>query len=112
MTAFEDAADNQLWIASLAGLVRFDAAGGSVTPIDTVVGRQDAIGDRPVTSLELDHRGALWIGTMGAGLKVLTTTGHIESIPVQPGDPRSLGAVVDSPNRAAARSGSVRSAAA
>ena len=92
ITAFEDAPDNRLWIASLAGLVRFDAASGAVTPIDTVVGRQNAIGDRPVTSLELDHRGALWIGTMGGGLKVLTPDGHIESIPAQPGDPRSLSA--------------------
>ena len=45
---------------------------------------------RPVTSLELDRRGALWIGTMGGGLQVLTPDGRIESIPVQPGDPRSL----------------------
>ncbi len=45
ITAFADAPDNQLWIASLAGLVRFDAATGAVTPIDTVVGRQNAIGD-------------------------------------------------------------------
>jgi signal transduction histidine kinase/CheY-like chemotaxis protein/HPt (histidine-containing phosphotransfer) domain-containing protein/sugar lactone lactonase YvrE len=90
VTAFEDAPDNQLWIASLAGLVRFDAASGSVTPIDAVVGRQNAIGDRPVTSLELDQRGALWIGTMGAGLKVLTADGRIESIAAQPGDARSL----------------------
>src|SRR5688572_33226874 len=59
VTAFADAADNQLWIASLAGLVRFDAGTGSATPIDTLVGRRDALGDRPVTSLRQDRRGAL-----------------------------------------------------
>ena len=90
ITAFADAPDNQLWIASLAGLVRFDAATGAVTPIDTLVGRRNSIGNRPVTSLRYDRRGALWIGTMGGGLKVLTPDGAIESIPVEAGDPRSL----------------------
>jgi signal transduction histidine kinase/ligand-binding sensor domain-containing protein/CheY-like chemotaxis protein/HPt (histidine-containing phosphotransfer) domain-containing protein len=90
VTAFADAPDNQLWIASLAGLVRFDTATGARTTIDALVGRKNAIGDRPVTSLRNDRRGALWIGTMGGGLKVLTPDGRIDSIPVQPGDPRSL----------------------
>ena len=93
VTAFADAPDNQLWIASLAaGLVRFDAATGIATPLDTLVGRQNAVGDAPVTSLRLDRRGALWIGTMGNGLKVLGQDGRIESIPVQPGDAGSLSA--------------------
>ncbi|HET7609167.1 MAG TPA: ATP-binding protein, partial [Gammaproteobacteria bacterium] len=91
ITAFADAPDNQLWIASLAGLVRFDTAAATVTTIDALVGRKNAIGDRPVTSLRHDRRGALWIGTMGGGLKVLMPDGRIESIPVEPGDPRSLG---------------------
>jgi signal transduction histidine kinase/ligand-binding sensor domain-containing protein/DNA-binding NarL/FixJ family response regulator len=92
VTAFADAPDNQLWIASLGGLVRFDAATTTLVTIDDLVGRQDAIGDRPVTSLELDRRGALWIGTMGGGLKVLSPDGRIETIPAQAGDPRSLSA--------------------
>jgi len=90
ITAFADAPDNQLWIASLAGLMRFDPLTGAVTPIDTVVGRRNAIGDKPVTSLELDRRGGLWIGTMGGGLKVLMADGSIEAISAQPGDPHSL----------------------
>jgi len=48
VTAFADAPDNQLWIASLAaGLVRFDTATGIATPLDTLVGRQNAVGDAP-----------------------------------------------------------------
>ena len=90
ITAFADAPDNQLWIASLAGLVRFDPETGAATAVDAIVGRQNVLGDRPVTSLRLDRRGALWIGTMGGGLKVLTPAGQLESIPVGAGDPRSL----------------------
>src|SRR5260221_10403824 len=91
VTAFADAPDNNVWIASLAaGLVRFDAATGVATPLAKLVGRENPIGDAPVTSLRLDRRGALWIGTMGRGLKVLTPDGRIESIPVRRGDSHSL----------------------
>jgi signal transduction histidine kinase/ligand-binding sensor domain-containing protein/CheY-like chemotaxis protein len=90
--AFADAPDNKVWIASLNGLVLFDAATAVATPIDALVGRDDALGDERVTSLEVDHRGALWIGTMGSGLKSLTPDGRIESIPVQAGDAASLSA--------------------
>jgi signal transduction histidine kinase/ligand-binding sensor domain-containing protein/CheY-like chemotaxis protein/HPt (histidine-containing phosphotransfer) domain-containing protein len=91
ITAFADAADNNVWIASLAaGLVRFDPATGVATPLDTLVGREAAVGDAPVTSLRQDRRGALWIGTMGGGLKVLTREAGVESIPVGAGDARSL----------------------
>src|SRR6185436_6264166 len=90
ITAFADASHDQLWIASLAGLVRFDMANGSVASFDSLVGRRHALGDRPVTSLRQDRRGALWIGTMGSGVKILTPNGVIKSIPVQPGGRRSL----------------------
>ena len=91
VTAFADAPDNNVWIASLAaGLVRFDAATGIATPLSKLVGRDNPLGDGPVTSLKQDRRGALWIGTIGHGLKVLTPDGRIESIPVRPGDSRSL----------------------
>ncbi|HEX5047604.1 MAG TPA: two-component regulator propeller domain-containing protein [Gammaproteobacteria bacterium] len=90
--AFADAPDNRVWIASLGGLVRFDAATGTATSLDAIVGRDNALGDNRVSSLRRDRRGALWIGTMGNGLKVLTPDGKIESIPVAPGDPHSLSA--------------------
>jgi signal transduction histidine kinase/ligand-binding sensor domain-containing protein/CheY-like chemotaxis protein/HPt (histidine-containing phosphotransfer) domain-containing protein len=92
VNAFADAPDNDVWIASLSGLFRFDAATGTGTSIDTLAGRENALGDERVMSLRQDRRGALWIGTMGSGLKVLERDGRIESIPVQPGDPRSLSA--------------------
>jgi signal transduction histidine kinase/ligand-binding sensor domain-containing protein/CheY-like chemotaxis protein/HPt (histidine-containing phosphotransfer) domain-containing protein len=92
VTAFADAPDNQLWIASLAGLVRFDPATGNAVPIDDIVGRPNALGDTPVASLRLDRRGTLWIGTMGSGLKLLAPNGRIETVPAEPGDARSLSA--------------------
>ena len=91
VTAFADAPDNNVWIASLAaGLVRFDAATGIATPLGKLVGRETPVIDAPVTSLKQDRRGALWIGTIGRGLKVLTPESRIESIPVKQGDSRSL----------------------
>jgi len=91
VTAFADAPDNNVWIASLAaGLVRFDAGSGIATPLSKLIGRENPIGDAPVTSLRQDGRGALWIGTMGRGLKVLTPNGQLESIPVRRGDSHSL----------------------
>ena len=73
------------------GLVRFDAATGAVTPIDTLVGRQNA-----------RRRGARDVAAAGSSRRAVDRhdgqraqessrrTGRIESIPVQPGDPRSL----------------------
>ncbi len=90
VTAFADAPEGGLWIASLAGLVRFDPATGMATPLDALVGRENALGSHPVASLWQDGRGALWIGTMGGGLKVLSEDGGMEAIPAQPADPDSL----------------------
>src|SRR6185312_14486915 len=85
VTAFADAPDNQVWVASFKGLVRFDAATGVATPLDAVVGRGNGLGDQPVTALRQDHRGTLWIGTITSGLKLLTPEGRLASIPVKPG---------------------------
>ena len=90
VTAFADAPEGDMWIASLAGLVRFDPATRTATPLDAIVGQENALGNSPVASLRQDDRGALWIGTMGNGLKVLTPGGSIESIPVEAGDAHSL----------------------
>jgi len=92
VTAFADAPDNDVWIASLDGLVRFDADTGTATSIDEVLGRRNVLGDQRAMSLRLDRLGNLWIGTMSGGLKKLTPSGRVESVPVQPGHPRSLSA--------------------
>jgi signal transduction histidine kinase/ligand-binding sensor domain-containing protein/CheY-like chemotaxis protein/HPt (histidine-containing phosphotransfer) domain-containing protein len=92
VTAFADAPDNKVWIASRGGgLVQLDDA-GKTTDIDVIVGRRNALGDTRVMSLRQDRRGTLWIGTMASGLSKLAPTGHLESIPVKPGDPRALSA--------------------
>jgi signal transduction histidine kinase/ligand-binding sensor domain-containing protein/CheY-like chemotaxis protein/HPt (histidine-containing phosphotransfer) domain-containing protein len=91
VTAFADASNNKVWIASLgSGLVRYDAESGEATDIDTIVGQRNALSDRRVMALREDRHGALWIGTMTRGLQRLTASGRLESIPVKPGDPRSL----------------------
>jgi signal transduction histidine kinase/ligand-binding sensor domain-containing protein/CheY-like chemotaxis protein/HPt (histidine-containing phosphotransfer) domain-containing protein len=93
VTAFADAPDDRVWIASLgAGLVQFDAASGEMKSLDTLAGRRNALGDARVMSLRRDRLGTLWIGTMTSGLKKLTSDGHVESIPVKPGDPRATSA--------------------
>ena len=91
VTAFADASDSKVWIASLGGgLVRYDADNGEATDLDAVVGRHNALGDPRVMSLYADHHGTLWIGTMTRGLSKLEHTGHLESVAVKAGDPHSL----------------------
>jgi len=91
VTAFADAPNNKVWIASLGGgLVQFDSDSGEATDIDTIVGRHAALGDLRVMALRLDRHGALWIGTMTSGLKKLTANGQLEAIAVKAGDARSL----------------------
>jgi len=90
VTAFADAPDNKVWIASVGGgLVQYDGSNGQAIDIDTLVGERNALGDRRVMALHEDRHGALWIGTMTRGLRRLVN-GHLESIAVKPGDPRSL----------------------
>ncbi len=93
VTAFADAPNNRLWIASLGGgLVQTDTETGETTSIDAIVGRHNALGDEHVMSLLQDRRGTLWIGTMTDGLKTLGAHARLASIPVKPGDARSLSA--------------------
>jgi signal transduction histidine kinase/ligand-binding sensor domain-containing protein/CheY-like chemotaxis protein/HPt (histidine-containing phosphotransfer) domain-containing protein len=90
VTAFADAPNNKVWIASVGGgLVQYDGSSGAATDIDSLVGRRNALGDRRVMALHEDRHGALWIGTMTHGLRRLAG-GHLESIAVKAGDPRSL----------------------
>ncbi len=94
VTAFANAPDNRLWIASLGGvLAQFDADKGETTPLDSLTRRPAALGkDVVVMSLAQDRRGALWIGTMANGLKKLDAAGNIHSLIVDVGDPRGTSA--------------------
>lgn len=90
--AFADAPDNRIWIGSMgAGLKQFDPATGAVLDIDTVVGVQNALGDRHVMSLRKDRQGTLWIGTQDSGLHKYAA-GKLTAIPVKSGDAHSLSA--------------------
>ena len=56
VTAFADAPNGKVWIASLGGgLVRFDGDTGEATDLDTIIGRRNALGDRRVMSLHQDR---------------------------------------------------------
>ncbi len=90
--AFADAPGDRIWIGSMgAGLKQFNPVTAEAVDIDTLVGRQNALGDRRVMSLRNDRQGALWIGTMETGLHRFAA-GHLTSIPVKAGDPHSLSA--------------------
>ena len=93
VTAFADAPDNKVWIGSMGGgLSLFDGDSGVTTPIDTLTGQRNTLGDQRVMSLRQDHQGTLWIGTMASGLKKLTAARKLESVPVSPGDSHGLSA--------------------
>jgi signal transduction histidine kinase/ligand-binding sensor domain-containing protein/CheY-like chemotaxis protein/HPt (histidine-containing phosphotransfer) domain-containing protein len=93
VTSFADAPDHRIWVASMGGgLKQFDAGTGEARDIDDIVGRHDALGDHRVMALRLDRRDTLWIGTMASGLKKLTASGRLESIPVKRGDPHGTSA--------------------
>lgn len=93
VTAFADASDNRVWIATLGGgLVQFDADSGRAVSLEDLLGRADPVGDRRVMSLRMDHAGNLWIGTMGSGLRELRPDGAVESIAARAGDAHSVSA--------------------
>ncbi|MET0535355.1 MAG: two-component regulator propeller domain-containing protein [Steroidobacter sp.] len=84
VTAFADAHDHRVWIASLdGGLVQFDTRTNEMTK------PTKALDDERVMSLRQDHLGTLWIGTMNGGVKKLYADGRLESIPVKAGDARA-----------------------
>ncbi len=89
---FADAGGSGVWIASVAGLYRHDGLTGVDTPFDQAIGRRGALGDQPVMSLQQDHEGSLWIGTMMQGLKRLRPDNSLQSFAVAPGKPRALSA--------------------
>jgi diguanylate cyclase (GGDEF)-like protein len=92
VTAFADAGGDRIWVASMAGLVRFDPHTGEHEDIDQILGRHVALGDFRVTSLDLDAAGTLWIGTMTAGIRSLSPDGHLRTFGVAPGSDRALSA--------------------
>ena len=93
VTAFADGPGNKLWVGTLGGgLLLFDPDTGAAVSVDTLTRHSNSVGDSRVMSLLQDRRGNLWIGTMANGLKKLGPDGRLQSIPVRPGDPRSLSA--------------------
>jgi ligand-binding sensor domain-containing protein len=93
VTAFADAGDDRIWVASLGGgLVRFDLRTGQQEGIDQILGGHAVLGDSRVTSLELDAAGTLWIGTVTEGVRSLSPNGHLRNFAVASGNGRALSA--------------------
>ena len=92
VTAFADAPDNRVWVASMGGgLVDYDPDTGSTIGIDTLIGHRTILDGEPVMSLRLDRGGVLWIGTMDKGIATLDH-GKFKWMPVKRGDPHALSA--------------------
>ena len=93
VTAFADAPDGRVWIASMGGgLVEYDPDTGGKLDLRAVTGRQTALEDVPVMSLREDRSGMLWVGTMDRGIATLSRDNRLRWIPVKRGDPRALSA--------------------
>ena len=84
-TSFAMAPDGDLWVASFAGVVRFDPVAGRV------VEGSELLVDQPVAALHNEASGALWIATLADGLHRLDTdTGTLRAYRHDPSDPNSL----------------------
>jgi signal transduction histidine kinase/ligand-binding sensor domain-containing protein/CheY-like chemotaxis protein/HPt (histidine-containing phosphotransfer) domain-containing protein len=93
VTAFADAPDDRVWIASMGGgLVEYDPGTGRKTDLRTLTGRPTILDSEPVMSLREDRGGALWIGTMDKGVATLDRHDKLAWIPVKRGDPHGLSA--------------------
>jgi signal transduction histidine kinase/ligand-binding sensor domain-containing protein/CheY-like chemotaxis protein/HPt (histidine-containing phosphotransfer) domain-containing protein len=88
VTAFADAPDNRVWLASMGGgLVEYDPDTGRETDLQTLTGPRSALDNGRVLALHEDHRGVLWIGTMDRGIATLNDHGKLGWVPVKRGDP-------------------------
>jgi signal transduction histidine kinase/CheY-like chemotaxis protein/HPt (histidine-containing phosphotransfer) domain-containing protein len=93
VTAFADAPNNRVWVASLGGgITQYDADTGTAQPIAAFVRDRTSLDGIRVMSMRQDRRGTLWIGTVESGLKKLMADGHVETIRVKAGDPHSISA--------------------
>jgi signal transduction histidine kinase/ligand-binding sensor domain-containing protein/CheY-like chemotaxis protein/HPt (histidine-containing phosphotransfer) domain-containing protein len=93
VTAFADAPDNRVWIASMGGgLVQYDPDTGHESDIRAITGQRTDLDSGRVLALSEDPRGVLWIGTMDRGVATLDRRGKVGWIPVRKGDSHSLSA--------------------
>jgi signal transduction histidine kinase/ligand-binding sensor domain-containing protein/CheY-like chemotaxis protein len=93
VTAFADAPNNRVWVASLGGgITQYDGDTGGAQPISAFVRDKTSLDGIRVMSMRQDRRGTLWIGTVESGLKKLTADGRVATIAVKPGDPHSISA--------------------
>ncbi|MGH8298859.1 MAG: two-component regulator propeller domain-containing protein [Steroidobacteraceae bacterium] len=93
VTAFTDAPDDRVWIASMGGgVVQYDPDSGSEIGLEALTGRRTLLDDGKVLALHEDRRGVLWIGTMDRGVATLDRHGKLAWVPVKRGDPHGLSA--------------------
>ena len=93
VTAFADAPDNKVWIASMGGgLAEYDLGAGRRVDLGSLTQRLQDIDHGRVMSLRADRRGRLWIGTMDRGIAILDPSGKLTWISAKRGDPHALSA--------------------
>ncbi|HEX5460004.1 MAG TPA: two-component regulator propeller domain-containing protein [Steroidobacteraceae bacterium] len=93
VTAFADAPDDRVWIASMGGgLVEYDPGTGRETDLRALIGQRAVLDTGSVMSLRQARGGVLWIGTMYKGVATLDRHDKLAWIPVKRGDPHALSA--------------------
>jgi signal transduction histidine kinase/ligand-binding sensor domain-containing protein/CheY-like chemotaxis protein/HPt (histidine-containing phosphotransfer) domain-containing protein len=93
VTAFADAPDNRVWIASMGGgLVQYDPDTGRESDLQAITGQRTDLDSGRVLALSEDPRGVLWVGTMDRGVATLDRRGKVGWIAVKKGDLHSLSA--------------------
>ncbi len=93
VVSFADAPDGHVWLGTMGGgLYNFNPDTGDAVNLDTLLHKDNALGDRRIMSLHQDRRGNLWIGTWANGVERMSPDGQITAIGAKPGDPHSLSA--------------------
>ena len=65
-------ADGALWVATRNGLNHLDPDSGKVEQIKANAIKPDALSEAVISSLVIDRRGRLWVGTYGGGICIMT----------------------------------------
>lgn len=83
VTALRPAGDGGLWVGTRRGLDRLDIASGGFQHLTHDVRQPDSLPSDFVSTLMVDRRGRLWVGTLGGGIGIMTVPAA-DSAPFDP----------------------------